>query len=279
MINDFPSKKGDVPVLDKGSKSLSIRLRQGGFILVCFIAFGASQKSHGRAIGSVVNHIPEASVSRLVISLQESERISITDFPKNVDSFGAVFKARELVGFEPPIKPSDYSKIGRGPQVRIARGFLGRIRYWLFDEGIWQNLHANPLRYSISRSLTSVYGPHGNYNFGVWPEGRMIGIAQVGENIGPQLSARSPDHNDKDKGLNEGSNDSRAGENDHPPIGRRLITMIGGIGSGILLALNSPDDDRVLLRAACVGGGCILIGGGLGLWWATLFPATWGWLL
>jgi hypothetical protein len=267
------------PDLTKAARSFYSIFRQGGIFLICLVAFGASQKSHGRTIGTMVNHIPETSVSRLVASLPESKRISITDFTKDIDSFAAVFKTRELVWPQTSWNPPDYSKVSGRTQVRIAGGASDLICYRLFDKGEWQNLCADPLGQSVGRSLTPIYGPHRDNNFGIRLENRMILVTQIGENISPQLSTRSADHNDKDKGLNESANDSRARENDHPPIGRRLITMIGGIGGGILLALNGPDDDRTLLRAACIGGGCILIGGGLGLWWATLFPASWGWPL
>jgi hypothetical protein len=97
--------------------------------------------------------------------------------------------------------------------------------------------------------------------------------------ISPQLVARRADHDDENGSLQKSASSDSGAKKYRYPVIERLIVCILFIFGGFFLALNAPDDNRVLLGAACVGGGLLLVASGLGLWWLTLFPATWGWLL
>jgi hypothetical protein len=108
---------------------------------------------------------------------------------------------------------------------------------------------------------------------------RPVSFVNFRENIGPQLPVRRADHHDENHSLKEGTPNSGSPNNDIPPFGRRFLLMVLGVVGGLILASNAPDDDRVLLGAACIGGGCLLIAAGFGLWLLNGFPATWGWLL
>jgi hypothetical protein len=101
----------------------------------------------------------------------------------------------------------------------------------------------------------------------------------IWKNIRSQLSSARADHYKESTDLQKGPDSNGARENQHPPIGRRFCLMILCILSGIFLALKAPDDGRILVRTSFIGGGMLLAGLGLGLWWLTGFPWTRGWWL
>jgi hypothetical protein len=94
-----------------------------------------------------------------------------------------------------------------------------------------------------------------------------------------QLSSTGTDHHNESAELQEGPDSNGTRENQHPRIGQRFCLAILCILSGVFLALNAPNDDRILLRTSFVGGGMLLDGIGYSLWWFTGLSWTWGlWL-
>jgi hypothetical protein len=87
-----------------------------------------------------------------------------------------------------------------------------------------------------------------------------------------------PEHAD----LDTADQHQSASKEHQPPIGRRFLVAL----ASLLLTLSISswgwknfDHQRRLLGAAAIGSGLLLGCAGLGLWWATGFPSTWGWWL
>lgn len=84
------------------------------------------------------------------------------------------------------------------------------------------------------------------------------------------------------KQLKESDQGENAAEPNQMPIIRRFLLALFSLFFGFLLSLRGWqyfDGKRRLLGAALVGSGALLGGAGLLLYWLTLFPRTWVWLL
>ncbi len=95
-----------------------------------------------------------------------------------------------------------------------------------------------------------------------------------------------PEKADLDSGGNhqaEGKDGSKAGIERQIPIERRFFFALFGIASSLFLDFVGGylafQKNRVVLGATLIGGGLLLAGSGLFLFWMTNFAWTWGWIL
>jgi hypothetical protein len=252
-------------------------LRQGSAALVGLIViFGCAYANAEGAIGVFVKphkktELGIALPTKNIFVPHNSVAID-SPFAFGTSNFGDFVSSKVSIGFGVKHNIFSCADNEHASFWVIERSCVERSAY-----GMIHNLDFALDRDLSSWRLSSIYRDKLKGEFG--NSVQLVHIFAINKEISPQLSARSTYHYEENGSLQESADSNRPRENNHPPIGRRFFLMVGSILSGLFLAFNAPDDDRVLLSAACVGGGLLLIGCGLGLWWITLFPATWGWLL
>src|SRR5262249_45817469 len=109
----------------------------------------------------------------------------------------------------------------------------------------------------------------------------LDGVSHFGTgnvNIGPQLAAGRSDHRDEREKLQKADNRDGSAKKYRDVVIERLVLTVLLVFGGFFLALYGPDNQRSRFRSSIIGGG-LLAALGLGLWWATLLPSTWGWPL
>lgn len=74
-----------------------------------------------------------------------------------------------------------------------------------------------------------------------------------------------------------GGNRQASRKPDQPPIVRRFFVALSGLFLCLIFSFYGSNYEGTLKRSALIGLGvvCGLIG--MGLWWGTMFPITWGW--
>jgi hypothetical protein len=249
-------------------------------MLICGISLFAGDKAARASIDGNY-HVTKPRISRLSVPLPSSpqcEGVTVLNLTEDINSPGASYQTYRL-GFRQPAFYFSYDKKLPGWSYNHVRKRLCGNRMWHFGQWVRQNLTPNPLRYAVRRGLAAIAGTEWDSNQRLQRENGFIPFSDFSKDVRSQLPVRRADHDNEYKCLEEGSDHSSAGEDEGPPICRRLGLAIGCIGGGLILAANAPDDERICLSTACIGGGLTLIAAGLSLWWATGLPATWGWLL
>jgi hypothetical protein len=259
--------------------ALIVPMLVGTAILVGVVSLGASQKA-ARATVDHGYHIPEARVSRLPFAAPaapQGESVTIPNLAKDVDSLGPVNKSGLFDWCQWSIHLSKECELAGWADIEIAK-WLGENSMGHFRQRKWQDRTSCPQRKTICRSLTSIAAAKGNPDSGFGEDGLIV-FVDFSKYVSPQLSPRGSNYNNQRTELKESGNRDESGDTQVDPITRRLFLALLGVCGGFFLALNAPDDERRILRAASVSGGCLLAGGGLVLLWLDAFPFTWGWLL